>query len=142
MLTLLEIFLKSSKGMFKQMFQSVGPIGTCAYNGPNGSHCGVGFLILPEHYSPEIEDSAPTGKAGDALRKSGVDVDDTKTMDVLLEIQSIHDNHLPDTWRNYMMILAQDNLSADDFQVYRKEIELINSEMIDDAMKGLQKYPD
>jgi hypothetical protein len=43
-----EIFNKAYLGLKVQGGRSLCSKGDCAYNGKNGTHCGVGFLVSPE----------------------------------------------------------------------------------------------
>lgn len=108
MLTALEVLLKAARGMLKQGYQSELPNGECAYNGPNGAHCPVGFLIDPSQYREEFE-----GHAVDypmilnALNNSGVGlVGDMGG--ILQRLQLIHDETFCDCWKNELTNLAKD----------------------------------
>ena len=87
-----------SQGVVSRTADSMDGIETCRYRGPWGRQCAVGCLIDDDHYYEGLEGYAVT-EAGviEVLRKSGVPAD-SDTIDMLYELQSVHDDMLPSHW--------------------------------------------
>ena len=84
----------------------------CAYRGPNGEKCPVGFLIKDEYYNPEIENETLDNKSSkiyEYLKKSGVDVDDHQTFWLLLNLQTVHDKDQILKWPLKFSQVARDH---------------------------------
>lgn len=126
----LEILLKSAKGMLEQGCRSTSLnnsddfkyFGEHALNGI--VKCGIGHLIDPEHYSPELEGKrANHPMVQTALRLSGIaDVSEGYTKILLSKIQRIHDSRLPVSWKGEFLSLAEEYLSMEEFQTFCDEI--------------------
>lgn len=102
-----EVWEKVRDHLLKQgKVSRVSPEDICAYRGEGGLSCAVGCLIADEHYNPKFEGIAvaPYTETNhpellterdvllrEALRKSGIDVDDPGTLSLLRELQGIHD---------------------------------------------------
>lgn len=100
-----ETFLKVKQHLLCQRQKAVTVSGSCAYRAPNGLVCAVGCLIKDEHYTEEIEFCAmPThsyltpkqAMLIKALRSSGCDA----SIDLLWELQYIHDSIFPGKWKD------------------------------------------
>lgn len=83
----------------------------CAYRTHNGLKCAVGCLIKDEYYDSNIEGISISTYMGfnmyensissvklrslqlkDSLQKSGIDIENSKILNLLLRLQVIHDN--------------------------------------------------
>lgn len=73
----------------------------CMYRGPNGTKCAVGMLIPDELYYKEIESAA----ARALPRILGVKMRSDK-IDLLEDLQSIHDERGAEYWRIELLRLA------------------------------------
>jgi hypothetical protein len=80
----------------------------CAYRGDAGLQCAAGVLIDDAHYTPALEGrSINTDGPAKALCASlGVDDLDRDTAELVLHLQSIHDNREPDQWLAELSLLA------------------------------------
>ena len=72
---------------------------TCAYRGSNGTACAIGCLISDEHYdAAELEGRQVTSTAvREALRASDVPLN-SRTMELLINLQRVHDDYPPQDW--------------------------------------------
>ncbi len=92
-----EIYNKVKAALLEQGCQSIddsgeSDTGTCMYRGSDGKKCGIGHLILDEHYSPELEGKGcHTMDVIAALRASGIDPKDHTDTDFLIRLQGAHD---------------------------------------------------
>jgi hypothetical protein len=117
-MTLQQIFDKSAVHLLTQNKKAKSH-GSCQYRGDGGTMCAVGCLIPDEHYSKDIEGCGVSGawharsadpyarKLREALMASGIDIDDAKTMRMLDELQTIHDNHPVELWLGDLRDLAE-----------------------------------
>jgi len=118
MLTHKELFCKAESHMLLQGKQSVFDE-RCVYRHPDGLKCGLGALITDEAYTPELEgvtiesflrpDGIEDEKKGpmiiSALEKSGIPTD-RETLELLDDIQTVHDCHEPDAWKTELQKIA------------------------------------
>lgn len=94
-----EIFDKVVAHLRKQNARSVWRL-KCLYRGPNGLKCAVGCLINDDAYSRDLETrSVYDIEVQSALLASGVPNDET-TIDMLLSLQSMHDNQNLTEWES------------------------------------------
>lgn len=94
------------------------------YRAPDGTQCAVGCLISDEHYDESLEFKnmgTPTAKPGtpeafpilfypvlEAVQKSiGRELEQDE-VGMLGRLQTIHDCHGPDSWRQSLKSLARD----------------------------------
>lgn len=111
MKTKLEIFTEVSKHLSTQNRRSVGVEGDCLYLAPNGDKCAVGCLIKPEFYKPSLEYHAmhsATPELSMALLNSGIS-DDQETVELLTELQHIHDNEPIICWKDELACLFRNH---------------------------------
>lgn len=114
MLTNQQIFDKVATHLLTQGDLSINMDGICQYRADSGFKCAAGVLIHDEHYSPDLEGSSvalPGGVTDDdelrwrrnkiqaALIASGVNVDEFSTLELVMNLQAIHDNTPPHNWR-------------------------------------------
>ena len=104
-----SIFDRVSTHLLKQGVRSMdNDTKKCMYRGANGTSCAVGCLIKDEHYHPSIE-----GRPVDyyavayALKLSEIDTSQ-EVIDLLLDMQALHDSGSPDTWKECLTDLARD----------------------------------
>jgi hypothetical protein len=76
------------------------PLARCSYRGDDGLQCAVGCLIADSAYTPALEGAAVTD-AGvvEALKASNSLVVDEKNLDLLGNLQDVHDDYEPYDWR-------------------------------------------
>ena len=132
-LTLQQIFSHVALHLHKQGAQALNAQKECAYRDEQGRSCAVGCLIPDKYYTPAIE--GPTVRAArpdnpftqalvsdglvgeekllalrDALLKSGVDLSDRATADLLQDLQKLHDDDIyadcRGTWRAGLVKIA------------------------------------
>lgn len=79
----------------------------CQYKASDGKKCAVGCLIKPQCYKSSIEGRpVNTEQVEAALSCSGIEA---RTMaELLFELQRIHDQSEPYSWREQLKTLAED----------------------------------
>jgi hypothetical protein len=121
MLSKQEVFTKVSTHLLAQGYRAENTHGDCVYLADNGAQCAVGCLIVYGAYNPIFEGvstrdldkvfAANTRLEGydpndiprkwalkQALLASGVDVTDPSTVDMLADLQTLHDSQDPSDW--------------------------------------------
>jgi|SRR3954466_13070107 len=80
----------------------------CAYRTEDGLKCGIGCLILDEHFKWAFNGHAVTdADVRRALNLSGIDyVEDSSDENFLCEVQTIHDEYDPHMWESKLLELA------------------------------------
>lgn len=74
---------------------------SCAFRGNHNRKCAIGHLIKDEFYYPELEScTLISDEVIKVLNLSNVDA--VLHMDLLKELQAIHDNDPPHTWPFYL----------------------------------------
>jgi len=112
-----EVFDKVARHLLEQgepcldrdgRFQTI-----CKYRNSAGQKCAVGCLITNEAYDPDIEGrGVQTPEVCAALVKSGIDVFTVEDrfiqsgMNMLRELQNMHDNCSSYDWKNQLMRIA------------------------------------
>ncbi|WP_018420706.1 MULTISPECIES: hypothetical protein [Paraburkholderia] len=88
--------------------------GSCRLRGNNGRKCAVGSLISDEFYHPDIEGigisyyrHAGDGKLLRALYASNVNAYDPDIVDLLCELEQVHDDASVDQWPHLLAVLGQ-----------------------------------
>ena len=82
---------------------------TCVYRTDDGRKCFVGALILDEFYTPDCERWSLTSLRtvlSAALRKSGIDTNDSGSIQLLRDLQCIHDYYDIDEWETQLCNFA------------------------------------
>lgn len=108
MLSLQETFDKAASHLLKQMYCCENER-MSLYRDDNGNKCAVGALIEDKFYSPELEGMG-WGKVGElnnlanALRRSGIDMDNKDVVELLGTLQEIHDLSMPSEWKNQLKL--------------------------------------
>jgi hypothetical protein len=78
----------------------------CLYRGQEGRKCAVGVLIADEHFEPDFNQCGVyNSKVVNSLQKSGISTD-IDTMDLLGDLQWIHDSHPVDGWKSRLQSYA------------------------------------
>lgn len=111
MKTKLEIITEVSKHLSTQGRRSVSIEGDCLYLAPNGDKCAVGCLIKPEFYKHSLEYHAilsATPELSKALLDSEIP-DDQETVELLTELQHIHDNEPIICWKDELACLYRNH---------------------------------
>jgi hypothetical protein len=112
-MTLQEVFDTAAMHMLQQGEAAKNTSGNCFYRSPNGCRCPVGWLIPDNLYRPDLEgnivrslsiESVLTSAGVLPIRMQG---DYERYMDLLVELQQIHDNREPRQWKSYLISLAQ-----------------------------------
>jgi hypothetical protein len=99
-LTKQEIFTRVADHLLTQFDKSISSDSLfCAYRAPDGKKCAIGCLITDAAYSPELEGALVWRSAvRNALLLSGVRDADTSIMQMLVELQTLHDCTEPQRW--------------------------------------------
>lgn len=115
-----KVFDIVAPALLKQGVRSVDGSGLCRFRGEDGRKCAIGFLIKDEFYDPYIEHwSFRTTAFLNILNKSGVfdgwrmpQPDSNRNYllcpeaDFMGGLQTIHDNHDPENWKEHLMKFA------------------------------------
>ena len=116
MLSLQEILDKVVNGLRKQGCKSLDCRNSCMYRGPNDTKCAAGQLILDEHYDERFEGHPVYGPPDhpkvigvrNALRLSGCNIGDSRTFELVSDLQRLHDSLDIEDWEEGFKITAQD----------------------------------
>ena len=102
------IFDKVAAHLLAQRQQSLNADGRCAYRGENGLRCAVGCLIDDEHYRSGLEGGTITAQSvSQAVKDSlGLPSLSPRLVNLLEELQILHDYTPPSTWRKELKELA------------------------------------
>ncbi len=121
MLTNQEIFDKVAKHLLAQNKQSrrdtcyTTMTSACLYRTPGGLKCAVGCLIDDEHYDQNCEGVSVSKLVAtgpkvitlrESLERSGVDIHNEDTQELLRQLQILHDQNEPQTWGNGLLAVA------------------------------------
>lgn len=79
------------------------PYGTCFYRTAEGLQCAVGCLIPDSVYSPKMEYTAASGMIPLYPELSNL----IPHIDLLEDMQNVHDIRSPDAWEGYWKEIAQ-----------------------------------
>lgn len=106
-LTNQQIFEKASMHLLTQNNRA-GSSTQCMYHARDGRMCAIGVLILKENYTPLLEQRLVTSDIVLlALKKSGVNIYDNSTYNLLVDLQQLHDVENPETWRKCLVTLSE-----------------------------------
>jgi len=87
--------------------------GLCMYRGPYGNTCAVGCLISDEAYTTKLEGLAVGAKL--VVKALNTSLNDSLTesdIDLLIDLQNIHDNFLVEDWEVRLDNLAHNMFEA------------------------------
>lgn len=102
-----EIFDQVTEHLMTQKRRAIRN-GMCLYR-VGKLKCAVGVLIQDEFYDPVMESEGPGQPlVKDALRKSGVKPFTDGTENLLLALQSVHDDFKPSQWPQPLRDVAKD----------------------------------
>ena len=126
-----QVFDKVYRHLLKQGEKAMDEQGEeCVYRADNGCMCAIGCLILDEHYDPSFEGagipSRPLyegvlankhispkknniAKLVTALKASGVPLETTEDFAFLSELQTVHDEHNVEGWKEVLGLKARNN---------------------------------
>ncbi|ARU21194.1 Inclusion body protein [Ralstonia solanacearum] len=100
-----DLFERVRAHLLAQQCRSEDADGEPRYRGPSNRRCGIGALIDDAHYRADIEGLGVSllrvpgnDPLSCALRRSGVDVDDDRVVELLIDLQDIHDLQAIDRW--------------------------------------------
>lgn len=111
MLTNQEIFTKVRNHLLSQnrRAQTINADGEplCMYRAPDGAMCAAGCLISYEAYDASLEGSGVHELAvSEMLVKSGIDMDNNKTANLICSLQNMHDNYPAYHWSGKLAEIA------------------------------------
>jgi len=114
MLSAKEIYERVSAHLLIQRAVSEDENGSCRLRGSDGRKCAIGSLIRDDLYSLDIEGvgiayyrHARDGALLRALYASNVDVYDDHIVELLMELEELHDNTHVDEWPQLLAALGQ-----------------------------------
>lgn len=103
-LTLRQVFDKVKAHLLGQGQKAQPVTGMCRYRTPDGKSCAVGCLLADDHYRTDFEGigirstTAEAGALRTALERSGIDANEENTLQMLGELQDLHDSYDVDEW--------------------------------------------
>ena len=115
MKTLQEIFDQVATHLMTQQERALDAHYSCRYRTETGLKCAVGCLIENAHYTSLFENAAAVAITvqstrgqllKDALHKSGIDVHNLSTVNMLRKLQAIHDDFPIRDWRTLLESVA------------------------------------
>lgn len=96
----------------KKAMVSTDQAAACMYRGPNGTRCAVGCLIPDELYHEDFE--YHTAKELPESLWTALEIDMPAHEELVMALQMVHDNALPETWAKRLHALAEaEHLNAD-----------------------------
>jgi hypothetical protein len=114
MLTARDIYERVSTHLLTQRAVSEDDNGSCRLRSSNGRKCAIGSLIADELYRPEIEGigisyyrNAKDGTLLRALYASAVNAYDPEIVELLIELEEVHDDFDVDEWPQLLTRLGQ-----------------------------------
>jgi hypothetical protein len=114
MLTPKDIFERVSAHLLAQQAVSEDDDGSCRLRGANGRKCAIGSLVRDEVYEADLEGvgisyyrHAHDGKLLRALYASNVNAYDPNIIDLLMELEQIHDDAGVEEWPHLLSALGK-----------------------------------
>jgi len=99
-----EVFDQVATHLLKQNVQAIDDSRDgCAYRGKDGTKCAMGCLMSDEEYDPVWD---KTGARWYALARDNKVPREHCVL--LIELQQVHDNHMPEVWFKKLRHLAED----------------------------------
>ena len=109
-----EIYERVSAHLLNQRAVSEDENGSCRLRGANGRKCAIGSLVSDEFYRPDIEGigisyyrHARDGKLLRVLYASNVNAYDPGIVDLLCELEQVHDDVSVDQWPHLLAALGK-----------------------------------
>ncbi|MDR5830034.1 hypothetical protein P9250_19350 [Caballeronia sp. LP006] len=114
MLSPKDIYQRVSRHLLDQGAVSEDDNGSCRLRSANGRKCAIGSLVRDEHYDPALEGvgisyyrHAHDGKLLRALYASNVNAYDPNVIDLLMELEQIHDDSSVEEWPHRLAVLGK-----------------------------------
>ncbi|CAL8475484.1 MULTISPECIES: hypothetical protein [Caballeronia] len=114
MLSPKEIYERVSEHLLTQRAVSEDDNGSCRLRSPEGRKCAIGSLVRDELYEPELEGvgisyyrHARDGRLLRALYASNVNAYDPNIIDLLIELEEVHDYADIDEWPELLAALGK-----------------------------------
>ncbi|MDR5741690.1 hypothetical protein QCE73_00820 [Caballeronia sp. LZ029] len=114
MLSPKEIYERVSEHLLMQRAVSEDDNGSCRLRSPEGRKCAIGSLVRDELYEPELEGvgisyyrHARDGGLLRALYASNVNAYDPNIIDLLIELEEVHDYADIDEWPELLSALGK-----------------------------------
>jgi hypothetical protein len=114
MLTARDIYERVSAHLLSQRAVSEDDNGSCRLRSPNGRKCAIGSLVSDEVYHPDIEGvgisyyrHAQDGGLLRALYASNVNAYDRSIVELLCELEQVHDDASVDQWPRLLTALGK-----------------------------------
>ncbi|WP_321794177.1 hypothetical protein [Caballeronia sp. J97] len=114
MLSPKEIYERVSEHLLRQRAVSEDDNGSCRLRSPEGRKCAIGSLVRDDQYEPELEGvgisyyrHARDGQLLRALFASNVNAYDPNIIDLLIELEEVHDYADIDEWPELLAALGK-----------------------------------
>ncbi|SAK41803.1 hypothetical protein AWB77_00384 [Caballeronia fortuita] len=114
MLSPKDIYERVSEHLLTQRAVSEDDNGSCRLRSPEGRKCAIGSLVRDDLYEPELEGvgisyyrHARDGKLLRALYASNVNAYDPNVIDLLIELEEVHDYADIDEWPELLAALGK-----------------------------------
>ena len=114
MLSPKDIYQRVSEHLLTQRAVSEDDNGSCRLRSPEGRKCAIGSLVRDDVYEPELEGvgisyyrHAQDGKLLQALFASNVNAYDPNIIDLLIELEEVHDYADIDEWPELLAALGK-----------------------------------
>jgi len=114
MLSPKDIFKRVSAHLLAQLAVSEDDNGSCRLRGPEGRKCAIGSLVRDDVYEADLEGvgisyyrHAHDGKLLRALYASNVNAYDASIIDLLIELEQIHDDAGVEEWPHLLEVLGK-----------------------------------
>jgi hypothetical protein len=114
MLSAREIYERVSAHLLRQRAVSEDENGSCRLRSAHGRKCAIGSLVRDEIYDPDIEGvgisyyrHAQDGKLLQALYASNVNAYDPAIVDLLIELEQVHDDASIEDWPHLLAALGK-----------------------------------
>jgi hypothetical protein len=114
MLSAKDIYDRVSSHLLTQRAVSEDDNGSCRLRSPEGRKCAIGSLVRDDLYEPELEGvgisyyrHAQDGKLLQALYASNVNAYDPNIIELLIELELVHDDAEVDEWPHLLAALGK-----------------------------------
>lgn len=107
-----DVFNHVVNHLLTQKEKSVNSRGDCMYRGLNGLKCAAGCLIADDEYSPKMEYRTWFHLMNGGAFRIGNDelMITTEHYDLIHTLQTIHDRHEPDEWKEVLRELCANHM--------------------------------
>ena len=114
MLTIKNIYESVTAHLLSQGAVSEDENGSCRLRSPNGRKCAIGSLLRDECYQPDFEGigisyyrGTTDGALLRALYASQIDVYRPEVMDLLIELEEVHDDAPVEDWADLLAAIGR-----------------------------------